>query len=84
MGALDRPTSGTVRFLGEDLFRKNEKQLATFRNSSIGFVFQFHHLLPEFSAMENVMMPALINGVSRKEALTRAASLLDEVGNQES
>ncbi len=80
MGALDRPTSGTVRFLGEDLFRKSERELATFRNSSIGFVFQFHHLLPEFSALENVMMPALINGVPRKEALNRATSLLDEVG----
>ncbi len=80
MGALDRPTSGTVRFLGEDLFRKSERELATFRNSSIGFVFQFHHLLPEFSALENVMMPALINGVPRKEASSRAAALLDEVG----
>jgi len=80
MGALDRPSSGTVRYMGEDLFRKSERQLATFRNSSIGFVFQFHHLLPEFTALENVMMPALINGLARGEAMSRAASLLDEVG----
>ena len=80
MGALDRPSSGTVRYMGEDLFRKSERQLATFRNSSIGFVFQFHHLLPEFTALENVMMPALINGLARSEAMSRAASLLDEVG----
>lgn len=80
MGALDRPTSGTVCFSGEDIFRKNEGQLALFRNLSIGFVFQFHHLLPEFSALENVMMPALINGLSRNEAQHRAMSLLDEVG----
>lgn len=80
MGALDRPTAGTVRFAGEDLFRKSEGQLALFRNHSIGFVFQFHHLLPEFSALENVMMPALINGLARNEAQRRAKSLLDEVG----
>jgi lipoprotein-releasing system ATP-binding protein len=83
MGALDRPTSGTVRYCGEDLFRKSEGQLATFRNSAIGFVFQFHHLLPEFSALENVMMPALINGISRKDAMSRAVALLDEVGLRE-
>lgn len=80
MGALDRPSAGTVRYMGEDLFRKSESQLATFRNSAIGFVFQFHHLLPEFTALENVMMPALINGMSRKEAMDRAESLLEEVG----
>jgi lipoprotein-releasing system ATP-binding protein len=80
MGALDRPTAGTVRFAGEDLFKKSEGQLALFRNRSIGFVFQFHHLLPEFTALENVMMPALINGLARNEALHRAKSLLEEVG----
>jgi len=80
MGALDRPSAGTVRYMGEDLFRKSESQLATFRNSAIGFVFQFHHLLPEFTALENAMMPALINGMSRKEAMARAESLLEEVG----
>lgn len=80
LGALDRPTSGTVRYAGEDIFKKSEAQLALFRNRSIGFVFQFHHLLPEFSALENVMMPALINGMSKKDAAEAAASLLDEVG----
>jgi lipoprotein-releasing system ATP-binding protein len=80
IGALDRPTSGTVRYRGDDLFRKSEGELATFRNSAIGFVFQFHHLLSEFSALENVMMPALINGLSRGEAQGRAADLLREVG----
>lgn len=80
MGALDRPSAGTVRYMGEDLFRKSESQLATFRNSAIGFVFQFHHLLPEFTALENVMMPALINGMPRKQAIARAESLLEEVG----
>ncbi len=80
MGALDRPTSGTVSYQGEELFQKSERELASFRNSSIGFVFQFHHLLPEFSALENVMMPALIGGVARGEAIGRAETLLDEVG----
>jgi len=80
MGALDRPTAGSVRFAGEDLFSKSEGQLALFRNHSIGFVFQFHHLLPEFTALENVMMPALINGLAKSEALHRAKSLLEEVG----
>ncbi len=83
MGALDRPSSGTVRYMGEDLFSKNERQLATFRNSAIGFVFQFHHLLPEFTALENVMMPALINGMARRDAMPRAAALLEEVGLKE-
>lgn len=80
LGALDRPTSGTVRYAGEDIFKKSEAQLALFRNRSIGFVFQFHHLLPEFTALENVMMPALINGMNRKDATEAATSLLDEVG----
>lgn len=80
LGALDRPTSGSVRYAGEDIFAKSESQLASFRNRSIGFVFQFHHLLPEFSALENVMMPALINGTSKNAALTAARSMLGEVG----
>ncbi|BDV42533.1 lipoprotein-releasing system ATP-binding protein LolD [Geotalea uraniireducens] len=80
MGTLDRPTSGTVRFCGEDVFKKSDAALAVFRNRSIGFVFQFHHLLPEFSALENVMMPALIGGQSRAAAAAPARELLGEVG----
>jgi lipoprotein-releasing system ATP-binding protein len=80
LGALDRPTSGTVCFRGENIFNKNDRQLAAFRNQSIGFVFQFHHLLPEFTALENVMMPALIARTPRKKALEMAESLLADVG----
>jgi lipoprotein-releasing system ATP-binding protein len=80
LGALDRPTSGTVCFDGEDLFQKNDRELASFRNRSIGFVFQFHHLLSEFTALENVMMPALIARVPRREALSMAEDLLADVG----
>lgn len=80
LGALDRPTSGTVCFHGEDIFRKNDGQLAAFRNRSVGFVFQFHHLLPEFTALENVMMPALIARMSKSDARDRAAELLTDVG----
>lgn len=80
LGALDRPTSGSVRYEGEDIFAKSERQLASFRNRAIGFVFQFHHLLPEFTALENVMMPAMINGASRNEASFSARSILEEVG----
>lgn len=80
LGALDRPTSGTVSFRGENIFNKNDQQLAEFRNKSIGFVFQFHHLLPEFTALENVMMPALIGRVPRAKAREKAASLLEDVG----
>ena len=80
LGALDRPTSGTVCFDGADLFQKNDRELASFRNRSIGFVFQFHHLLSEFTALENVMMPALIARVPRREALSMAEELLSDVG----
>ncbi len=80
LGALDRPSSGTVLFQGEDIFRKNDRELAGFRNRSIGFVFQFHHLLSEFTALENVMMPALIARVKREEACTIAEELLRDVG----
>src|ERR1035437_11065526 len=80
LGALDRPTSGTVCFRGENIFKKNDRQLATFRNQSIGFVFQFHHLLPEFTALENVMMPALIARVPKREAAATAEALLNDVG----
>jgi lipoprotein-releasing system ATP-binding protein len=80
LGALDRPTSGTVLYRGENLFSKNDHDLATFRNKSIGFVFQFHHLLPEFTALENVMMPALIARVARNKARAAAEELLADVG----
>jgi lipoprotein-releasing system ATP-binding protein len=80
LGALDRPTSGTVCFRGDNIFNKNDRQLAAFRNRSIGFVFQFHHLLPEFTALENVMMPALIGRIPRPKARDTAAALLADVG----
>ena len=80
LGALDRPTSGTVRFCDDDIFRKNDRELALFRNRSIGFVFQFHHLLSEFTALENVMMPALIARVPKSEARGVAEELLTDVG----
>ena len=80
LGALDRPTSGTVFFRGDDIFQKNDRELASFRNRSIGFVFQFHHLLPEFTALENVMMPALIARVPKGEARSMAEELLTDVG----
>jgi lipoprotein-releasing system ATP-binding protein len=80
LGALDRPSGGTVLFRGDDLFRKNDRDLAAFRNRSIGFVFQFHHLLPEFSALENVMMPALIARIPKRDAASMARTLLADVG----
>jgi lipoprotein-releasing system ATP-binding protein len=80
VGVLDRPTAGTIAFSGEDVFKRSEKDLAVFRNRTIGFVFQFHHLLSEFSALENVMMPELINGMMPEEARTIAAEMLTEVG----
>jgi len=80
LGALDRPTSGTVRYEGEDLFQKSDEELARFRNRHVGFVFQFHHLLPEFSALENVAMPALVQQKSFDDVRDRAASLLDTLG----
>lgn len=80
LGALDRPTSGTVCFREDDIFQKSDRELASFRNKSIGFVFQFHHLLSEFTALENVMMPALIARVPRDEARNMAEGLLVDVG----
>jgi len=80
LGALDRPTSGSVCYEAADIFAKSESQLASFRNRSIGFVFQFHHLLPEFTAFENVMMPAMIYGTPKAEAISAARSMLGEVG----
>jgi lipoprotein-releasing system ATP-binding protein len=80
LGALDRPTSGEVFYRGEPLFGRDDRRLAAFRNRFIGFVFQSHHLLPEFTALENVMLPALIGGVERRAARERAEGLLKEVG----
>ena len=80
IGTLERPTSGTVLFEGQDLFRLSEPELANFRNRRIGFVFQFHHLLPEFTALENACMPALIQNRPRAEMDAEGAALLKEVG----
>ena len=80
LGALDHPTGGSVRFQGEDVFAKSPHELARFRNHSLGFVFQFHHLLPEFSALENVMMPGLLRGLGMPEMRERASRILGEVG----
>ena len=77
IGTLDRPDSGRVLFDGIDVSIYQERQLSAFRNSHIGFVFQFHQLLPEFSAVENVMMPALIQGTSMNDARRRAMEMLD-------
>ena len=80
LGGLDRPTGGTVRIGGIDLAAQNDRDLARFRNQSIGFVFQFHHLLPDFSALENVMLPQLIGGASATVARGRAQDILERVG----
>ena len=80
LGALDRPTDGEVRFNGENIFAMNEEELARFRNRNIGFVFQFHHLLPEFTAVENVAMPAMIDGKKFEQVNGDAAQLLVDVG----
>ena len=83
LGTLDRPDGGTLEFQGEDVFRYNDFKLAQFRNRTIGFVFQFHHLLPEFSALENAMMPALINGFDKPDASKAAEEILVRVGLQD-
>jgi lipoprotein-releasing system ATP-binding protein len=80
LGTIEKPTSGKVLYGGEDVFLWDEKQLAGFRNRRIGFVFQFHYLLPEFNALENVMMPGLIAGLPKKEMVDRAMELLDRLG----
>jgi lipoprotein-releasing system ATP-binding protein len=83
IGTLDRPDGGSIRFNGEELGRMNSKRLAAFRNRHIGFVFQFHQLLPEFTALENIIMPALIAGRERKEAEKEAMELLQIMGLKE-
>jgi lipoprotein-releasing system ATP-binding protein len=80
LGTLDRPTQGEVLYQGIDIFSRPEGALAELRNRDIGFVFQFYNLLPEFNALENTMMPALIQGIGKKEAQQQAEEILTEVG----
>jgi len=80
LGMIDHPTSGTVLYNSVDVFAWTEQKQAEFRNSRIGFVFQSHHLLPEFTCLENTMMPALINGIPKGEARKRAEIILTDVG----
>jgi|TARA_B100000315_G_scaffold126052_1_gene115841 lipoprotein-releasing system ATP-binding protein len=79
MGTLDRPSTGKIFFNHTNLFEMNDRRLADFRNKNIGFVFQFHHLLPEFTAQENVMMPLLIQGIKKKDALDKANTILGDL-----
>jgi len=80
IGTLDRPSEGEIYIQGENVFSLSETKIASFRNKSIGFVFQFHHLLPEFNALENVMIPLLIDGISKRKAKTQGIELLEKVG----
>ena len=80
IGGLDRPTAGEVLIDGDDLFSLRDRELAIFRNNAIGFVFQFHHLLPEFTALENVMIPGIMHGRDFAVATEKAQNLLDEIG----
>ncbi len=80
LGGLDQPTSGQVLFEGKDLFAKSREEMSAFRNHQLGFVFQFHHLLPEFDALENVMMPGRIRGLAGDELEASAQKILEEVG----
>jgi len=80
LGALDHPTAGNIFYRGKNLFSLNELQLAEFRNHKIGFIFQFHYLLPEFTALENTMMPALVRGYKKDAARAAAEEILTTVG----
>lgn len=80
LGGLDAPTSGNIRILGQDIARINEEERCRLRNGSLGFIYQFHHLLPEFSALENVAMPLLIRRLPNQEAYDRAEDILKQVG----
>ena len=80
LGTLDRPTSGELTIAGTNVYALNDTKLAAFRNQNIGFVFQFHHLLPEFNALENICMPALIAKTNKKEAEQKAEKLLEYLG----
>ncbi len=79
LGALDKPSEGTILLEGEDIHAKEEREKSRLRNENIGFVFQFYHLLPEFTAVENVLLPLLIRGMDRQEAKRKAWSILKEV-----
>lgn len=83
IGALDKPTEGDVEIAGQNLFQYDEDKLALLRNKTVGFIYQFHHLLPEFTAIENIMMPALIAGKRQNEIKGRAMELLEKVGLQD-
>ena len=83
LGALERPTGGVVIFDGMDVFAATDREINAFRNREVGFVFQFHHLLPDFSALENVMMPGLIQGLGREDVRRRAEGMLERVGLRE-
>lgn len=80
LGTLDKPSEGSLNIAGTNPFTLNEKELSSFRNSALGFIFQFHQLLPEFTACENIMLPALIKGINKKEAKEQALELLIKVG----
>jgi lipoprotein-releasing system ATP-binding protein len=80
LGTLDRPSAGHVYYQGEDIFSWDDDRLAAFRNKKLGFIFQFHHLLPEFSALENTMMPALVAGSDKKTATRSAREMLCRLG----
>ncbi len=80
MGTLERPTQGTIFYEGRDVFLYSDEELAHFRNRKIGFVFQFHYLLPEFNALENVMIPMLIGNIGERDAKARAQEILHKVG----
>ncbi|HET7831843.1 MAG TPA: lipoprotein-releasing ABC transporter ATP-binding protein LolD [Gallionella sp.] len=80
LGGLDRASGGSVKILGQEVQQMNETQRGELRNRSLGFVYQFHHLLPEFTALENVAMPLFIRGMKRNEAEPRAAAMLEQVG----
>ena len=79
LGTLDRPTTGTLLYGGEEVLNKNDIELSAYRNRTVGFVFQFHHLLPEFTALENVMMPGLIGGQEKTKMAEEAAAILEKV-----
>ena len=83
LGTLDNPDSGSVIINGKDVFNQSQRDLADFRNRNVGFVFQFHNLLPEFSTLENVMIPGLIAGIDEKQVKSKATALLERLGLKE-